>query len=238
MSLISGSMGAVMGSNAQNNATDAQSKSAADALAQQRDLYNQDVARNKPFYDNGVKANSSLDKMVNGNYDMNESPSARFQLAQGTKSLNSQLSARGLLGSGNAAQRMAELSSGIAASDYDKQYSRLLDQVKIGTGASAAAGASSNTLSQNIGNSAAQQQAAIGAAGANRAALYSGLGAQSGNAVGNGLNAYKLYQAYTAPEAGTTAATTGGSTGALTSSGAAGGWTAGGGSTALEVAAL
>ena len=156
MSILSGTLGAVMSADAQDNATQQQATTAANSMAMQKQMYDEDIARNKPFYDAGVKANANLDRLVDGGYNMNESPSATYQLAQGTKSLNRQLASRGLLGSGNAAQRLAELSSGIAANDYDKQYSRLLDQVKIGTGASAAAGASSNTMSNAIGNTSAQ----------------------------------------------------------------------------------
>jgi len=185
-----------------NSALASQEKINADTLAQQKDLYNQDIARNKPFYDTGVSANANLDKMVNGGYDMNQSPAAQYELTQGTKSLNRQLAARGLLGSGNASQRLAELSSGVAANDYNQQYSRLLDQVKIGTGASASAGASSSTLGSQIGQGAASLSGAVGQnstavqnaqyqAGQGRAALYGG---QSGATMGManlGLNAYR-----------------------------------------------
>lgn len=128
---------------------------------------------------------------VAGGYNMGESPAAQYQLTQGTKSLNRQLSARGLLGSGNASQRLAELSSGIAANDYNQQYSRLLDQVKIGTGASAAAGASSSTLSNAIGQNSAAVQQNNTQAGAARASLYSGIGGSGVSAVNTGINAYR-----------------------------------------------
>lgn len=209
MSVVSG----IMGANAQSNAADSAANSATQtnasqerianrALSQQQDIYNQDIARNKPFYDTGIAANANLNKMVNGGYDMKESPAARYALTQGTKGLNRQLAARGLLGSGNAAQGLGELSSGVAASDYSNQYSRLLDQIKIGTGASAAAGASSGTMSGAIGqnasalsgalgaNSLAQQNAAY-ASGNARASLYGGIGQTGVNAVNTGINAYR-----------------------------------------------
>jgi hypothetical protein len=191
MSIVSGTLGAVMGSNAQDNATEANNRNSAAALAQQKQMYDEQIAREKPFYDTGVKANSSLDKMVNGGYDMKESPAAQYELTQGTKSLNRQLAARGLLGSGNAAERLSELSSGVAAKDYQDQYARLLDQVKIGTGASASAGAASNTMSQNIGNASAMQQQNNTMGAQARASLYSGMGGASAQAANVGINAYR-----------------------------------------------
>lgn len=191
MSIVSGSMGAVMGSNAQEDATKQNTQNSQAALNMQQRLHDEDIARNKPFYDKGVQASANLDRMVNGGYDVKESPSARYQLTEGTKSLNRQLAARGLLGSGNAAQRLSELSSGVAANDYDKQYSRLLDQVKIGTGASASAGASSQTLSNQVGQNSIQQQQNNTSAGNARASLYAGMGGASAGAANLGINAYR-----------------------------------------------
>jgi hypothetical protein len=191
MSVISG----IFAANAASDSQEATNKSNNDisnaSLAQQKELYNDTIAREKPFYDAGVTANSQLGKMVNGGYNMQESPAAQYELQQGTKSLNRQLSARGLLGSGNASQRLAELSSGVAANDYNQQYSRLLDQVKIGTGASASAGAASNTLGNQIGQNSQQTQQNNTNSGNARASLYSGMGGLSSSAVNTGINAYR-----------------------------------------------
>lgn len=176
---------------AQTHASDQATNTANSALSQQKDIYEQEVARNKPFYDTGVTANANLDKMVNGGYDIKESPAAQYSLREGTKSLNRQLAARGLLGSGNAAQRLSELSSGVAANDYNQQYSRLLDQVKIGTGASASAGAASQTLSGAVGQNSTAVQNAQNQSGQARAALYAGQSGATMNAINTGINAYR-----------------------------------------------
>jgi hypothetical protein len=187
---VVGTIGANKAASATTDAANTNLQGTNATLAQQKDIYNQDVARNKPFYDTGVAANANLDKMVNGGYNMSESPAAQYELQQGTKSLNRQLAARGLLGSGNASQRLAELSSGVAASDYNNQYNRLLDQVKIGTGASASAGNAGNQMSNNLSNANAANSASNTAAGAGRAALYSGYGGLVNNTVSTGINAY------------------------------------------------
>ncbi len=191
MSVISGIMGANAATNAAQTTADANTANSDKALVQQKDLYNQEVARNKPFYDSGVTANANLGKMVNGGYSVQQSPAAQYELQQGSRSLNRNLAARGLLGSGNAAQRMSELSGGVAAKDYNDQYSRLLDQVKIGTGASASAGASSNTLSNAIGQNSQQVQNSNNQLGQSRAALYSGAGGVTTSMANTGINAYR-----------------------------------------------
>lgn len=193
MSVVSGILGANAATDAANTTAQANISTADKTLAQQQKMYDDQIAREKPFYDTGVTANANLDKMVNGGYDIKQSPAAQYQLTQGTKSLNRQLAARGLLGSGNAAQRLGELSSGVAANDYNQQYSRLLDQVKIGTGASASAGAASSTLSNQMGQNSLAVQNAQTAQGQARASLYSGMGGLTSNAVNTGINAYRAF---------------------------------------------
>lgn len=150
-------------------------QNAASQLELDNRMYNDSVARQQPFYDTGVKANAARDRMINGGYDMSASPAAQYQLTQGTKSLNRQLAARGLLGSGNAAQRFADLSSGIAANDYNQQYQRLTDQINAGTGAAQSQNAASNQLG-SLGNQAYQNQAnATVQNGNNRASLYTNM---------------------------------------------------------------
>lgn len=190
MSVISGSLGAVMGSNAQTDAARSASDAQNYATTVQQQIYNQEVERNKPFYDVGTGAIPQYLKMLYGGYDMKESPAAQYELQQGSKTLNRQLAARGLLGSGNAAQRLAELSSGIAAKDYSDQYSRLVDALKLGTGASSSMGAASQTYSGAVGQGASNLGNLALQSGAARASLYSGLGGASGSALGTGLKLY------------------------------------------------
>lgn len=129
------------------------------ALMEQQRQYEDQKARFQPFYETGTGALEDYNKMLHGGYDMQESPAAQYQLQQGTKAMNRSLAARGLSGSGNAVNRLTELNSSIAASDWSNQYNRLLDGIKIGTGAAASAGqagqnyanAMSNTAS-NLGN--------------------------------------------------------------------------------------
>jgi hypothetical protein len=194
MSIISGTLGAIMGS----NATESAANTAADAQRYATDIANQNYQQTrtdfKPFYDVGVNATSDYEKMLHGGYDMKESPAAQYQLQKGTVALNRAMAKRGLSGSGNAVNRLTELNSSIAASDWSNQYSRILDALKLGTGASSSMGAASNTNTSanqtgatNLGNIATNE-------GNNQASLYSGLGGQSANSAALGLKAYQTYK--------------------------------------------
>lgn len=156
-------------------------------------LQQEAVERFKPFYDVGVGAIPDYQKMLKGGYDMKESPAAQYQLQQGTKAMNRALASRGLSGSGNAAQRLTELNQSVAASDWNNQYSRILDALKLGTGASSAMGLASTSGAnaaqagaQNIGN-------LLQNSGRVTASLYQGMGQMAGNKGNDVYNAIKQY---------------------------------------------
>lgn len=128
------------GAQAQVDIAEAQMRQQQQIYDDQMRRYEAQIRRNEPYYRMGTRAISPIQQMVYGGYKMEQSPAAKYAMQQGTRTLNRQLAARGLLGSGNASQRLGELSSGIAANDYNTQYQRLLDQIKIGTGASSEAG--------------------------------------------------------------------------------------------------
>jgi hypothetical protein len=147
----------------------------------QKQMYDESMARQEPFYQQGVNSLADYAKMLQGGYDMKQSPAAQYELQQGTKSMNRQLAARGLLGGGTAANRLSELSSGVAARDWQNSYSRLLDSLKLGTGASASMGQSG----QNYGNQMGQGANALGQIyqnqGNNMASIYQNSANQMSN---------------------------------------------------------
>lgn len=156
---ITGLATGYMGANASKEASQKSAAVALLALMEQQRQYEDQKKRFEPFYQTGTNALEDYSKMLHGGYDMNESPAAQYQLEKGTKAMNRALASRGLSGSGNAVNRITELNSSIAASDWSNQYNRLLDAIKIGTGAASSAGqagqnyanAASNTAS-NLGN--------------------------------------------------------------------------------------
>jgi len=206
MSVISGSLGAVMGSEATTDAANTAASAQDRATDLQKNIYNKTQSEWEPYRQAGEKALNAQDKMLYGGYNMESSPSAQYALTQGTRSLNRQMSARGSLGGGSAANRLAELSSGIAASDYTTRYNQLLNAVQTGSGAVSGSGQSGIALGQqaqtgatNLGNIAQQ-------AGQSTASLYSGLGGASANTASAALKGYDLYNKYNEGEGASSAA--------------------------------
>jgi hypothetical protein len=175
-------------SKAQQEASQAGINATNDASGTNLAIYNQQRKDQEPFRQAGLRSLADFQRMLSGGYNMQASPAAQYASQQGTRSLNRQLAARGGLGGGNAAQRLAELNSGIAANDWNNQYTRLLDALKLGTGASSAMGqAGQNYASgqQGIANSLA---GLYGQQGESKASLYAGLPGMIGNALTTGLN--------------------------------------------------
>lgn len=220
MSLISGTVGAVLGSDATESAANTAAAATKDAAtisaeAQQKALefqkqaYEETQKRWEPYRAFGERGLSAMDKLLYGGYDMRESPSAQYALTQGTRALSRQLAARGNLGGGTAAQRLGELSSGIAASDYNTRYNQLLNAIQTGTGAVAGTGAAGTTLggqmqagASNLGNIATGAGNTLAdiamIKGQQTASLYSGLGGASANTASAALKGYDLYNKYNA----------------------------------------
>lgn len=207
MSIVSGTVGAIMGAdatesaantsaNAQDRATQVQQQ----ALDEQKKIYEATQGQWAPYRAAGEKGLSAMDKLLYGGYDMKESPSAQYALTQGNRALTRQMAARGNLGGGTAAQRLGELSSGIAASDYNNRYNQLLNSIQTGSGAVSGTGSAGTVLgnqmqagvgdarsaANSLGNIAMQQ-------GQQTASLYSGLGGASANTASAALKGYQAY---------------------------------------------
>ena len=153
-------IGAIGGALASGSA----SKKAAQITAAAIDRATQEGARQynlttesfAPYTEVGTNALADYQKMLYGGYDMQESPAAQYQLTQGTKAMNRALASRGLSGSGNAVNRLTELNSSIAATDWSNQYNRLLDAINIGTSASAKTASAGSKYADQLSTAAGQ----------------------------------------------------------------------------------
>lgn len=138
-------------------------------------------------------------------WQFDQSPAYKAKYSLGMEELNKQLQARGLGSSGVGATRAADLARNLTASDYNSErfykqgglqdlyksrysentdrYNRLLDQVKMGTGASSSMGQAGNNYATGISNANTQ-------AGNAQASFYSGLGGYSTQNLSTGLKAY------------------------------------------------
>jgi len=142
-----------------------------DATALQRQMYNETVARNKPFVEGGTNAfNSLLDRLgLSGNTaapgynsfgkaptseEVMAQPGYQFALNQGQSALERQLNARGHYYSPQAEQRLLEHNQNYATKRYGDEYNRRVadDQNQY------------NRLSgvANLGQSSANNTAAAG----------------------------------------------------------------------------
>jgi glutamine cyclotransferase len=126
---IGTSISGIAGANATKDAAEQSAMAIYAALKLQKEMYDKDIARQEPFYNQGIESLDDYLKMLRGGYDMKESPAAQYELQQGTKALNRQMAARGILGGGTAANRLGELSAGIGARDWQNQYARLVEQL-------------------------------------------------------------------------------------------------------------
>lgn len=145
------------------------------------------------------------DPMEGWNYETSPAFNAKKVIAQ--ESLNNQLNARGLNTGGMAAVRSADLTRKLVSDDYTKErdyrrsnlmdiynsrladnqdkYAKILDMIKIGTGASSSAGAAGNQYAAAVGKNDM-------AAGGARADFYSGLAGMPLQTANLGLKAYDM----------------------------------------------
>jgi hypothetical protein len=193
MSVVSG----IVGARAIGSAADTAAGSNRETLVAQQDIYEQEIARQEPFYDVGIEALDSFRTQAGLGGDAGEapplSPLAQWETEQFNLSQGRADAARGLSGSGGAASRQARGEREIAAADYQNSYSRILDALKLGTGASAQMGGASGTFSGQLGTAGQNAQALAIAQGNATAQLYSGTSANTMQGIGLGLEAYEMY---------------------------------------------
>jgi hypothetical protein len=132
-------------------------------------------------------------------------PGYRYKTEESTKSINKALASRGLFDSRAGVNMLSDADRAIMADEYDKQYNRkyggltdlfkmagslgetgyqsLLDAVKVGSGAGATAGSLGTSGAANLTSAYGQMGAAGAQNDANKASLWSGIGAMPMNAM-------------------------------------------------------
>lgn len=141
---------------------------------------------------------------LSSNFKFNEEdPAYKYKMDQSTKNINQQLAARGLYNSRAGLNLQDESGRAIMADEYDKQYgraysslmdqfnmssklgatnySKLMDLIKIGTGASSSAGNAAMQLGQGVASSYGQMGGYDILGGQAGADFWSGLGAMPMN---------------------------------------------------------
>lgn len=175
---------ALIGSQASNRATDAQTAGNAEALALQRQMYDQNRADLAPYREAGTSALSTL--AGEANRPFTETPGYQFRFDEGQRAVNSSMGAQGMLDSGARLKALTRYGTGMAEQGYGEYSNRLaslagLGQTATGQGVSAGQGyaGAAGGLMQNSGQ--ARAAGAVGGAnaltgGINNATLLYALG--------------------------------------------------------------
>jgi hypothetical protein len=216
-----GVAGAAISSGSAKSAAGAQSDAAGAATALQQQQYDQTVARNAPFTTGGTSAFNALlgrlglagsDGTAASGYgslghvptaeEVMATPGYQFGLDQGQNALNRQLNARGMSYSGAQGKALARYGTDYATTKYNDAFNNLQSgnqQVYNQLMGAAGLGQQSANNTSAYGNQFATQAGnnMMGAANAQGAATIAS-GNAWGNALNQGVSAYKNYQAPTA----------------------------------------
>lgn len=187
----------LLGASAANKAGDVQAGAMDRASELQYRQYQEDVVRQKPFYDVGVNA---LPELVSASkytpFGMDQfkaDPGYAFRLSEGTKALERSAAARGGLLSGGTGKALTRFGQEMGSQEYTNAFNRYQAertarlqplQAMTGMGQSTAQqiGQQGQQMASNVGE-------AIGSGAAARASGYVG----TANALTGGLNTYLNY---------------------------------------------
>jgi len=154
-------------------AAEIQAGAATEGIAEQRRQFDLTRGDLQPFQNAGVSALQQQQDLLNNPENFKDSPGQRFLRQRAERSLLRNSAAIGGLGGGNVRNELQEQAIGMAAQDYNNQFSRL-GQV---------AGQGQNTAVQ------------LGQFGQNKAAQIGQLGAQSAAARASGILGAQQQQA-------------------------------------------
>jgi len=187
----------LIGSNAASKAASAQAGAANRASDLQYQQYQEDVARQKPFYDVGVNALPELVEASKytpfGMDQYKQDPGYAFRLAEGQKALERTAAARGGLISGGALKAAAQFNQGIATQEYQNAFNRAQIERAARLNPLQSLAGMSQTTANTLGTMGANMASNVGNAyqsAANaRASGYVG----GANAISGGLGQYLNY---------------------------------------------
>lgn len=164
-------LGGVLGKSSAKKAANAQVKLGEQALALQKQMYDQSRADLAPWREAGGTAIKGGLAMLMPGYDYTTSPGYQFRMDEGNRAIENSAAAKGMLMSGGTLKDIDRFSQGLAADDYNDQFNRMMAVASGGqqaatSGANAAQGYanSASGIMQGIG-----QAKASGYAGQNQA---------------------------------------------------------------------
>lgn len=187
----------LLGARAASKAADTQAGAMDRASQLQYRQYQEDVARQKPFYDVGVNALPELveaSKYKNFGMDQFQAdPGYAFRLGEGTKALERSAAARGGLLSGGTGKALQRFGQEFGSQEYTNAFNRYQAERAARLQPLQALTGMGQTTAQQIGQQGQQMASSVGenmgSAAAARASGYVG----TANALTGGLNTYLNY---------------------------------------------
>lgn len=153
-----------------------------------------------PFRQFGVDAGNQLSDVLSGKKKLDDATMGSslfsWQQAEGERSLNRQLSSRGLYGSGAGLEALARFNAQLVGEEGARYYDRLFNMTSLGANAAGRMATNTSNTGNNIMNM--QAQTGMAAAGADGDAIRSiaSIGPGVAGAVQGGVNSYAQYSMY------------------------------------------
>jgi hypothetical protein len=187
----------LLGANQANKAAQTQSQAADTSVALQERMFNENLKRQKPFYEAGVNALPELIKAsryTNFGVDQFQAdPGYGFRLSEGQKALERSAAARGGLISGGALKAAQRYGQEMGSQEYTNAFNRYQAERQARLNPLQSLTGMGQTTANTIGGAGQNMASNVGEAymgGANaRASGYVGVG----NAINSGLTNYLNY---------------------------------------------
>jgi hypothetical protein len=188
----------LLGASAANSAANTQADAANRSADLQYKQYQENVTRQKPFYDVGVNALPSLVKASEytpfSMQNFQQDPGYAFRLSEGQKQLDRQAASRGGLISGGALKAATRFGQEMGSQEYTNAFNRYQLERQARLGPLQALTGMSQTTANTLGTAGQNMASNVGEAyqgGANaRASGYVG----GANAITSGLGTYLNYR--------------------------------------------
>lgn len=198
MSIVSGTVGSIIGGDSSRRSSNQQADAAAASLKLQKSMYDQNRKDYAPWREAGKNALTDLSaKVATGPGDYTASPGYKFRLAEGQKAIERSAAARtGVLG-GATEKALMRYNQDYASGEYqnflNQYYQSLTPRQSL-----AGLGMTANTGITNAGTNAANQmsQAQLAMGNAQAAGTINQANSLAGNINSMGKNAIAGYSAW------------------------------------------
>jgi len=205
---ITGSKAAGAQADAANNAAQSQANSASQSLDVQKQMFDEQVALNKPWQDAGLVALKNYADNPAFKFsatDFTADPSYQFRKEQGVNALDMSASSRGKLLSGAQDKALTQYGQDLASTEYGNAYNRALQNyntnqntqlnlANIGRGASGQTQQATQNFANQASNAYTAQGNAYATGAVNSANAYAqgqaGIANTLNNGIANGLYMY------------------------------------------------